>query len=338
MTDNEIDYESLGGSQPLMVSAAAGATAGYFEHIAVYPIDVIKTRMQSLRQGCAPATQNPFTAMQTLIKSEGAKPLARGSGAIAFGCGPAHAIQFLCYENVKTKLEAKKIPFAPNIGGAFGAFFHDIWMNPCEVVKQRLQMKNSPYLKMSYSRIVSQIARTEGFSAFYLSFPTQLVMNLPFSFIHFGIYDSLKVIINPKNEYSPSTNAFCGAVAGGLAAFVTTPLDVVKTVLNTQEGRLGAGVNCDPCPTACATEKLTGGSYVGSWQEAVYKIKEMNPSDPVRPFFRGCWARVISVAPGCALSWLAYEFMKTLLNAENSQKKTDRPVVETKKPSKVASF
>jgi hypothetical protein len=97
MADDEIDYESLGGSQPLMVNAAAGATAGYFEHIAVYPIDVIKTRMQSLRQGCAPATQNPFTAMQTLIKSEGAKPLARGSGAIAFGCGPAHAIQFLCY-------------------------------------------------------------------------------------------------------------------------------------------------------------------------------------------------------------------------------------------------
>ena len=97
MKDDEIDYESLGGSQPLMVNAAAGATAGYFEHIAVYPIDVIKTRMQSLRQGCAPATQNPFTAMQTLIRSEGAKPLARGSGAIAFGCGPAHAIQFLCY-------------------------------------------------------------------------------------------------------------------------------------------------------------------------------------------------------------------------------------------------
>ena len=49
----------------------------------------------------------------------------------------------------------------------------------------------------------------------------------------------------------------------------------------------------------------------------------MNPGDPVRPFFRGCWARVVAVAPGCALSWLAYEFMKTLLNAENSQRKTD---------------
>ena len=74
---------------------------------------------------------------------------------------------------------------------------------------------------------------------------------MPFSFIHFGIYDSLKDVVNPQNTYSPSTNALCGAVAGGVAAFVTTPLDVIKTVLNTQEGKLAAaGVNCDPCPTA----------------------------------------------------------------------------------------
>ena len=73
---------------------------------------------------------------------------------------------------------------------------------------------------------------------------------VPFSFIHFGIYDSLKDVVNPQNTYSPSTNALCGAVAGGVAAFVTTPLDVIKTVLNTQEGKLAAaGVNCDPCPT-----------------------------------------------------------------------------------------
>lgn len=80
-------------------------------------------------------------------------------------------------EQSKQYLEARNIPLASNLGGAIGAFFHDIWMNPCEVVKQRLQMKNSPYFNQSYSRIISQIYRTEGFSAFYLSFPTQLFMN-----------------------------------------------------------------------------------------------------------------------------------------------------------------
>ena len=82
----------------------------------------------------------------------------------------------------------------------------------------------------------------------------------------------------------------------------------------------------------CSTRKLSGGSYVGSWQEAVYKIREINPGDPVRPFFRGCWARVITAAPGCALSWLAYEFMKTLLNSENSQQRVDTSI-SGKRPS-----
>jgi len=58
-----------------------------------------------------------------------------------------------------------------------GAVFHDIWMNPCEVVKQRLQMKNTPYFNQTYGNIIKQIYRTEGVSAFYLSLPTQLFMN-----------------------------------------------------------------------------------------------------------------------------------------------------------------
>ena len=45
--------------------------------------------------------------------------------------------------------------------------------------------------------------------------------------------------------------------------------------------------------------------------------------NPLSPYFRGCWARVLQAAPGCALSWIAYEFMKTVLEAETAQKKVD---------------
>jgi len=94
---DEVDYESLGASHPLWMNAAAGATAGYFEHICVYPIDVIKTRMQSLRVGCAPQTANPFAEIKNVVRTEGYRPLTRGAAAIAFGCGPAHALQFACF-------------------------------------------------------------------------------------------------------------------------------------------------------------------------------------------------------------------------------------------------
>ena len=100
MGEEEIEYESLGGSHPLWMNALAGATAGGFEHIIVYPVDVIKTRMQSLRVGCAPTTSNPFKEMRNVVNMEGLRPLTRGSGAIAFGCGPAHAIQFVVFVTV----------------------------------------------------------------------------------------------------------------------------------------------------------------------------------------------------------------------------------------------
>ena len=32
---------------------------------------------------------------------------------------------------------------------------------------------------------------------------------------------------------------------------------------------------------------------------------------------------MLQAAPGCALSWIAYEFMKTVLEAETAQKKVD---------------
>jgi hypothetical protein len=194
-----------------------------------------------------------------------------------------------------------------------------LWMNPCEVVKQRKQMKGSPYINKSYPHMIKEIFRTEGFRAFYLSLPTQLSMNVPFAFLQFGIYDIVKKHLNPRNDYSPGTNAVSGAVAGGIAAFITTPLDVMKTVLNTQENLTATNI-CNPCPrTDCKVYKQ---SYVSGITSAFRQVRQQGG---LRPFFRGCLARVVVLAPGCALSWLAYEFMKTCLGAQNSQqRKSDK--------------
>ena len=112
LMDDDVDYESLGGKYPMSVNAAAGAIAGYFEvkfiypsasnfkifkHVAVYPIDVVKTRMQTIRTGCAPLTSNPIREIQNIYRFEGGRALLRGSGAVLMGCGPAHAFQFCIY-------------------------------------------------------------------------------------------------------------------------------------------------------------------------------------------------------------------------------------------------
>ena len=84
-------------------------------------------------------------------------------------------------ELIKEGMEERKILAGYNVSagvaGAIGAIAHDAWMNPCDVVKQRLQVKGSPYVNMSYSSIIGQIYRNEGIRAFYLSFPTQMATN-----------------------------------------------------------------------------------------------------------------------------------------------------------------
>ena len=80
-------------------------------------------------------------------------------------------------EKTKSALESRNFSFASSVGGAVGSICHDLWMNPADVVKQRLQLQGSPYISQSYSSIVRSIYQTEGLFAFYVSFPTQILMN-----------------------------------------------------------------------------------------------------------------------------------------------------------------
>lgn len=56
-------------------------------------------------------------------------------------------------------------------------------------------------------------------------------MTVPFTAVQFSAYESLKGVMNPSGVYSPMTHIVAGGIAGGLAAAVTTPLDVAKVSL-----------------------------------------------------------------------------------------------------------
>lgn len=67
---------------------------------------------------------------------------------------------------------------------------HDAISNPTEVIKQRLQMYDSPY--KSVVECAKKVFQQEGISAFYRSYTTQLVMNLPYQAIHFSTYEFIQ--------------------------------------------------------------------------------------------------------------------------------------------------
>jgi len=159
-------------------------------------------------------------------------------------------------------------------------------MNPFDVIKQRMQLHRSEY--RSLLTCARTIYRAEGLGAFYVSYPTTLAISIPFNAIQFSVYEHVKRFLNPRGEYSPSTHITAGGVAGAVAAAVTTPLDVAKTILQTR------GSATDP--------EVRGVRGVSDAVKLIWK------RDGAVGFTRGITPRILTVMPSSALCWLSYEF------------------------------
>lgn len=167
-------------------------------------------------------------------------------------------------------------------------------------------MYNSPYRGvLDCTRAVWQ---KEGLSAFYRSYTTQLTMNVPFQVLHFMTYEYLQELLNPHRQYNPSSHMLSGALAGAIAAAATTPLDVCKTLLNTQE----SGALTSSSPNKGAHGQISGLAHAF---QTVYRLGGL------KGFFKGVQARVIYQMPSTAISWSVYEFFKYGLTKHECNKR-----------------
>ncbi|PNI82066.1 SLC25A28 isoform 2 [Pan troglodytes] len=302
--DSGPDYEALPAGATVTTHMVAGAVAGILEHCVMYPIDCVKTRMQSLQPDPAARYRNVLEALWRIIRTEGLWRPMRGLNVTATGAGPAHALYFACYEKLKKTLSDVIHPggnshIANGAAGCVATLLHDAAMNPAEVVKQRMQMYNSPYHRVT--DCVRAVWQNEGAGAFYRSYTTQLTMNVPFQAIHFMTYEFLQEHFNPQRWYNPSSHVLSGACAGAVAAAATTPLDVCKTLLNTQESlALNSHI----------TGHITG---MASAFRTVYQV------GGVTAYFRGVQARVIYQIPSTAIAWSVYEFFKYLITKRQEE-------------------
>lgn len=141
---------------------------------------------------------------------------------------------------------------------------------------------------------VRDVLATEGITAFYRSFTTQLTMNIPFQVLHFVSYEFLQEMLNPCRQYDPKSHMISGALAGAVAASATTPFDVAKTLLNTWQ----------------QDKSISRDKKIHGVTKAFKKIFEVQG---FRGYFRGVSARVIYQMPSTAICWSVYEFFKYVL-------------------------
>ncbi|ORX67638.1 mitochondrial carrier [Linderina pennispora] len=290
----EYDYEELPETSPLTMHLIAGAAAGIMEHSVMYPFDIVKTRMQVVGSPSSVVYSGVTHAIKIISTTEGMRTLWRGVMSVVLGAGPAHAVYFATYEQTKKLLSnsaGETTALAAGAAGGVATVVSDALMNPFDVIKQRMQLVGSSYRNIA--DCAATVMRKEGLRAFYVSYPTTLIMNIPFQSIQFGCYDLFRKTLNPNGSYSPLTHVVAGGLAGAVAAALTTPIDCCKTLLQTR------GASVDP-------EVRNASSMIQS-AKIIYKQQGVNG------FFRGARPRVIANMPATAISWTTYEYFKWMI-------------------------
>lgn len=127
------------------------------------------------------------------------------------------------------------------------------------------------------------VYRSEGIRAFYVSYPTTLCMTIPFTATQFIAYESISKVMNPSKAHDPFTHCIAGGLAGAVAAAITTPLDVIKTVLQTRG----------------TAEDIEARSARGLFNAAGIIKRQYGWSG----FIRGIRPRVIATMPSTAICW-----------------------------------
>ncbi|KAG8836104.1 Fe(2+) transporter [Serendipita sp. 399] len=258
--------------------------------------------MQLLSPSPAAVYTGMSDAVTRISSAEGLRTLWRGVASVIAGAGPAHAVQFGTLEAVNEmmgKREGTAAWVSTAVAGASAAITSDAVMTPFDVIKQRMQVHNSAY--RSVITCARTLYRTEGLSAFYVSYPTTLLMTIPFTAVQFSVYDHTLKFINPTRKYDPLSHVAAGGIAGAVAAAVTTPLDVAKTLLQTR------GTTED--------REIRKANGIRDAVKIIWR------RDGLRGFGRGLTPRVLTFMPSNAICWMSYEFFKMVLRLRggNSQ-------------------
>uniref|UniRef100_A0A4W3I202 EF-hand domain-containing protein n=1 Tax=Callorhinchus milii TaxID=7868 RepID=A0A4W3I202_CALMI len=218
----------------LLCPAATGATT-------VYPIDLVKTRMQNQRTtkliSDKSMYKNSFDCFRKVVQYEGIIGLYRGLIPQLMGVAPEKAIKLTVNDFVRDIFLRKNgtlsLPGEFLAGGCAGAS-QVIFTNPLEIVKIRLQVagEDTSGHRVSAFSIVKDL----GFFGLYKGAKACFMRDIPFSAIYFPSYAHIKIALADKDGLvSPWNMLLAGAVAGMPAASLVTPADVIKTRLQVTE-------------------------------------------------------------------------------------------------------
>ncbi|KAM4531032.1 mitochondrial glycine transporter A-like isoform 1-T2 [Odontesthes bonariensis] len=274
-------------THPAIKAFMCGSLSGTCSTLLFQPLDLVKTRLQTLQSGAQPgsARVGMMSVLLSVVRTEKLLGLWKGVSPSFVRTIPGVGLYFSTYYSLKQHFFEDSIPGAVHavlLGGGARAVA-GVVMLPVTVIKTRFECGRYSYA--SVSGALRSVFQTEGPAALFSGLMATLLRDVPFSGIYVMLYSQTKASLPKEIRESPSAplaNFSCGILAGVLASLITQPADVVKTHVQ---------VN----PQTGTTEA----------------IRNVYVEHGLRGFFRGAVPRSLRRTMMAAMAWTVYEQMMT---------------------------
>ncbi|KAH8483521.1 hypothetical protein H0E87_028068 [Populus deltoides] len=298
----EINWDKLDKTKFYVVGAGifTGVT------VALYPMSVIKTRLQVATKDTV--EKSASSVIRGILKTDGIPGLYRGFGTVVTGAIPTRIIFLTALETTKAAAFKMVEPFkfsepsqaalANGIAGMSASLCSQAVFVPIDVISQKLMVQGySGHEKYNGGLDVARkIIRTDGIRGFYRGFGLSVMTYSPSSAVWWASYGSSQRVIwrllgqgTDREGAAPSESTIMlvqatgGIIAGATASCITTPLDTIKTRLQVM-----------------SLERRSSARQV---------VKSLIKDDGWTGFYRGLGPRFFSMSAWGTTMILAYEYL-----------------------------
>lgn len=170
-----------GKEMTVLDKATSGFFAAFFSSFALCPTELIKCKMQALKEtNSKPISASALT--MSIIRTEGIRGLYNGLTSTIFREMPGYFAFFFGVEGTKhvlakyTSIKDESHPMMPLMAGGMGGVCLWLTIFPFDLIKSRIQVENS---KMGLTTMLRKIVREEGVRTLYKGLGPTLVRTFP---------------------------------------------------------------------------------------------------------------------------------------------------------------
>ncbi|CCK72235.1 mitochondrial 2-oxodicarboxylate carrier KNAG_0J01540 [Huiozyma naganishii CBS 8797] len=274
----------------------AGAVAGVSELLVMYPLDVVKTRMQlqsSVRGGAGGGEvySGLVDCLSKIIKREGARTLYRGISSPILMEAPKRATKFAFNEKFQ-KLYANVVGLAPGktnqaisiLAGASAGITEAFVIVPFELVKVRCQdaaaKVNGPM------EVLKAIVKKDGVLGLYNGLEATVWRHALWNSGYFGIIFQVRKLLPAAKSKSEKVrnDLLAGTVGGTMGCIFNTPFDVVKSRIQSSGNSV-----VDPADATKTIKKY-------NW--SVPAVKTIYKEEGFSALYKGFVPKIARLGPG----------------------------------------